>query len=176
MCVVIDTNTFGSVFNRTSSEHEEFAPVLNWITNGKGKIVYGGTKYREELRNTVKYLKIFGQFAKKRKVVLIDDNAVDQYQTTLESIESHRDFDDPHLVAICYVSKCRIICTNDKRAIPFLTRKKFYPNNSPRPKLYTKKRNSNLLRDRYIADICNPCIKLNRQEAEKLENNTANIV
>lgn len=175
MCIIIDTNTFNSVFDVTSPEHVQFAPVLEWIINGKGKIVYGGTKYKEELKQASKYLKIFGQFHRSRKVVTIDDASIDAYQKILEEKEKDKDFDDPHLVAICYISKCRIICTGDKRSFPFMARKDFYPNNSPRPKLYTKNKNADLLCDNLIAEICNPCVKLKKGEIEKLKENTAKI-
>jgi predicted nucleic acid-binding protein len=169
MCVIIDTNVFSSVFNKSSVAHGEFAPVLDWIVNGKGKIVYGGSKYKEELRRAGKYLKIIGQFNRSRKVVNINDNPIDKHQAHVEGILKHRDFDDPHLVAICFVSKCEIVCTKDERASPFLARKEFYPNNSPRPKLYTGKRNAGLLCDRYMANVCLPCIKLTKEETYKFD-------
>ena len=176
MCIVIDTNTFNHVFDETSPKHAEFKAVLDWILNGKGKIVYGGSKYLGELKESNKYLKLFGQFNRIRKVVRVNDSEIDNYQKTLEKIENHKDFDDPHLVAICYISKCKLICTCDSRAMPFLNRKDFYPGNSPRPKLYTKAKNSNLLRDNMIADICTPCIKLNKANSQAMQKTTANVV
>ena len=49
MCIIIDANTLSLVFNPETKGHEEFKPVFKWIDKGKGKIVYGGTKYEEEL-------------------------------------------------------------------------------------------------------------------------------
>lgn len=164
MCIIIDTNTFTSVFDKESLYHNEFAPVLNWIIEGEGKIVFGGTKYNEELKLAKKYLRFIGQLNRSRKVIQLGNISIDAYQTILEAREKHKDFDDPHLVAISYISKCRLICSLDKRAFPFLTRKDFYPNNAPRPKIYSSKKNSTLLCRKYFADICNPCIKLSRQE------------
>ena len=57
-----------------------------------------------------------------------------------------------------------------------LARKDFYPNNSPRPKIYTGKRNSDLLCRKNMAEICMPCDKLNKVESEELRKTTANIV
>lgn len=176
MCIIIDTNTFKSVFDQMSDDHKNFAPIFDWILNKKGKIVYGGTKYKSELKESYRFLKVFGQFARMRKVVEIDDHLIDAYQKELELLENHKDFDDPHLVAISYISKCRLICTNEKRALPYLSRKDFYPNNSPRPKIYTSSKNTNLLCDKYFADVCNPCIKLKKSESESLKNTTAQIV
>jgi hypothetical protein len=49
MCIIIDTNRFSSIFEEENSDHDEFKPILDWIIFGKGKIVYGGTKYKQEL-------------------------------------------------------------------------------------------------------------------------------
>ncbi len=54
MCIIIDANALPSVLKR----EPELCPVFNWINEGKGKIVYGGTKYKEELKkcqNTKRY-------------------------------------------------------------------------------------------------------------------------
>lgn len=176
MCIIIDTNTFKSVFDEESAKHDEFKPVYDWILEGEGKIVYGGTKYKEELKKVYRIVKVFGQFARMRKVIPIDDGEVDNYQKVLEELENHRDFDDPHLVSICYISKCRLVCTDEKRALPFIARKDFYPNNSPRPKIYTGKRNADLLCRKNMAEICMPCDKLKKVESEELRKTTANIV
>jgi len=164
MCIIVDTNTFSSVFDKTSLNHSEFAPVLEWVIEGEGKIVFGGTKYKAELKEAKKFLRFIGQLNRSRKVVQLEDSQIDAYQIILEAKETHKDFDDPHLVAISYISKCRLICSLDKRAYPFLSRKDFYPNNSPRPSIYSSKKNAVLLCRKYIAEICKPCTILNKAE------------
>lgn len=169
MCLIIDTNTFNSVFDKNNIHHDHFAPILNWIIEGEGKVIIGGTKYKNELKHAHKYLKIFGQLNRSRKLINLNDQIVDDYQKILEAMETHPDFDDPHLVAIAYTSRCKIICSLDKRAFPFLNRKDFYPNNSPRPKIYSSNKNINLLCRKYIANICEPCLKLNKNEISVLK-------
>jgi len=164
MCIIIDTNALASVFDVDSSNHENFKPVYDWIFNNKGKVVYGGTKYKEELKNSYRYLKLFGQLSRIRKTIEIDDDLVDNYQKILESKVQHRDFDDPHLVSILHISKCKLICTNEKRAIPYITNKDFYDKGF-KPKIYSRKINSSLLNDSNISDICLPCIKLKNNDA-----------
>jgi predicted nucleic acid-binding protein len=175
MCIIIDTNTFSNVFDKESKGHHEFQPVYDWILNRNGKIVFGGTKYRLELKKAYRFLKIFGEFNRQRKLVTVDDVKIDEYQRILENKKKHKDFDDPHLVAISYISKCKLICTNERRAIPYLTCKDFYPKNSPRPKIYCKKKNSDLLCDKYLADLCKPCVKLDKKTAKKLDITTSLI-
>lgn len=154
MCIIIDTNTFSSIFDSKSAEHIEFRPVLNWIKNGKGKIVYGGTKYRNELRKAQKYLGIFNELKKARKIVEIPNEQVDSEQIRIEDLITHRDFDDPHLIAIVSASRCKLICTKDKRAHPFIKETSLYPESGMRPKIYSSSINSDLLCDLNIAGCC----------------------
>jgi hypothetical protein len=50
MCIVIDTNTFSSVFNENSQKFKEFEPVNHWILKGNGFLIYGGRTYKNELK------------------------------------------------------------------------------------------------------------------------------
>ena len=156
MCIVIDTNTFSSVFDESSSLHSEFRPVFEWIYRRKGKVVYGGTKYRNELRKATKFLRLFGEFKKVNKVVEIEHEAVDREQERLEAECQHPDFDDAHLIAIVILSGCLLICTSDRKAHPFIKNADFYPRHVKRPKIYSKKSNADLLCDRNIASCCLP--------------------
>jgi predicted nucleic acid-binding protein len=169
MCIVIDINTFASVFDSTSGKHADFKPVLDWIMLGKGKIVYGGSKYREELGKAKKYLNFLGELAKVRKIVVVDDVKVDDTQAELEKRVNHQKFNDPHLVAIIIVSGCKLICSNDKEAYPFFKNKDLYRNQGSRPpKIYAKANNSNLLSDENIAAICKPLGRLPNRVSQQL--------
>jgi hypothetical protein len=158
MCIIIDTNCFSSVFSRTSANHSEFKPVLNWIVCGHGKAVYGGSKYKEELKTAKHYLKIFRLLGTYNRLIKVDDNKVDAEQNRVEGIIIHPDFDDPHLAAIVIVSRCKLICSVDTRSIPHVTNRVLY-NNQAIPKYYTGLRNSNLLCDKNIPKKYFPCTK-----------------
>jgi predicted nucleic acid-binding protein len=154
MCIIIDTNVFGDIFNKESKLHDRFEPVLNWILHGKGKIVYGGTKYIAELGKTPKYQKLFNELQKKRKTVKVADDMVDHREKEIKKIKQHSDFNDAHLIAIVIESGCRLVCTKDSRAVPFIKDRVFYPKFSKRPKIYWGKHNEDLLTDCNIAPIC----------------------
>lgn len=163
MCIIIDANALGDVFNSNSQLHDEFKAVRDWILNGKGKVVYGGSKYRNELRRT-KYFKLIGQLKRARKAVVVDKEKVNAEQARIEALLTHPDFDDPHLIAIVCVSRCKLICSKDKRAYRFLKDKQFYPKGHDRPKIYSQKSNSDLLTDVNIADICLPSRKTSKEQ------------
>ena len=168
MCIVIDANTFSTVFNPDSQKHGDFKPVLEWIVHGRGKIVYGGDKYKQELRNARKYHGLFSELSKVSKVIEVDCQRVNEIQEEVAGRVDHRDFDDPHLIAIIIVSGCKLICSDDSSAYPFLKRKDLYLNKVSRPKIYRRSTNRDLLCDNNIADICKPCSKLPKATIQKL--------
>ena len=154
MCIVIDINTLASVFDKKSANHEEFKDVFDWIVDGKGMIVYGGTKYIEELSKT-KYLSLFVQFKNANKAIQVKGN-VDIETALVSELIQHPDFDDQHLVALLKVSGCKLICSQDARAYPYFQHNLFFNPASKRPKIYSSSRNKDLLTDRNIADVCKP--------------------
>ncbi|WP_143037885.1 type II toxin-antitoxin system VapC family toxin [Nitrosomonas sp. Nm58] len=161
---MLDANVFGAFFDPSNENHENFQPALNWVVTGKGKLVYGGTKYKNEMKTAKKYLKFFASLERAGKMVPICDTDVDAYEAKLTELEPNKDFDDPHLIAIVLASGCNIICTNDKRAMPYLKRTEFYKGRVKKPKIYQSIRNVSLLTDKHIASICTPCNKLSRNQ------------
>ena len=154
MCIIIDTNTLASVFKSSSLNHNEFKPVLDWIINGKGKIVYGGTKYNLEVQ---KYYALFSELRRMRKAVLIDNSSVDQYAKEAGDKIAHPDFDDQHLIGLLMVSKCKLICSEDKRAYPYFRHSYFFSPSRKKPKIYSGRGNMTLLTDQNIVTVCKPC-------------------
>jgi predicted nucleic acid-binding protein len=154
MCIIIDTNVLADVFEKGSKFHSEFEPVYDWINDGKGKIVLGGSKYANELDRTRKYLKILGEFERKNKIVRVNNEKVDAREKEIEKKKRHTDFNDAHLIAIVIESGCMLVCTKDSASVPFIKDKAFYPKSCKKPKIYSGKRNKNLLVDCNIAPIC----------------------
>ncbi len=168
MCLVLDANVFGAFFDTNNRNHKNFQPALNWVVYGKGKLVYGGTKYKSEMKSAEKYIRFFASLQRAGKIVLLCDADVDAHEVELSKLEPNKDFDDPHLIAIVLASGCNIICTNDKRALPYLKRTEFYKGKVKKPKIYQSLRNVSLLADKYIASICTPCSKLSKNQVTSL--------
>ena len=153
MCIVIDTNVFSSVFHDTSPDHQEYKPVKDWITTGRGFLVYGGSKYKKELKNARKYLAIFGELQKQGKVKQVDHSLVDQHQRKVERIICDKNCDDTHLIAIFRVSSCCLLCSNDKRGDRFIKNRSLYLQHQKPPSIYRSKKHRRLLCDRHIVNI-----------------------
>lgn len=164
MCIIVDTNTLSLVFDE-SKRTDDFLPVFDWVVNGKGKVVYGGTKYITEIG---KYLNLFVELQKVNKAVNVDASKVDAATKKASDMIQHKDFDDQHIVGLLIVSGCKVICSHDKRAYPYFRHKDFFMPASKKPKIYSGKRNKDLLADRNIADVCKPCSVATNQQRQIL--------
>lgn len=172
MCLVIDMNVIPSVFNQESEHHTDYKPVFDWIIGGKGKMVCGGTKYWDEFKTMGKYLRFFNQLKKAGKVVKVNDGEVDIKMKELMQQCSDPDFDDPHIAALLIVSGCKVLCSEDERSYPYIKDKSWYPKGSTVPKIYKRtalKNAETILSDDNMADICLPCLKLNKSQSALLK-------
>lgn len=172
MCIIIDTCSFSSVFDSQAVDHCEFKPLLKWLTQGRGKIVYGGSKYKSELRKAHKYFRFFAEFKRAGKLVEVNCDDVDCHEKNVISCVADTSCDDPHLIAIVIVSGCCLICSADKRSYKFVKQTNLYPKGVSKPKLYTKSKNANLLTDKYIVKVCCPKLSGSRDLGKLFESKT----
>jgi|SRR5882724_259950 len=154
MCLLIDSCSLSVVFNNRNSKHKEFEPVYKFINEGKGTLVYGGTRYLAELAKAERYLKLFIEFTKSQKARLLNKAAVDAAEQEVRALAAKKGFNDPHIVAIVRVAHCRLVCTSDSASIPFLKDKALYPKGAKRPKIYCGLAQRRLLRDREVTGCC----------------------
>lgn len=170
MAIIIDTNTFADVFVRSSKDHKQFAPVLDWIINGKGLAVYGGKKYISELRKAHKFIKIFRFLKESGKIIEGNSTIIDKLEQEVIDKVKDKKFDDPHLAAIVIATKCMLICTKDTRSVIFVKRPDLYPKGIKIPAYYISSKNSNLLCDKYIHKDHKPLTQLAPKTANKIIN------
>lgn len=164
MCIVVDTNCMSSVFKTSTSDHAEFKPVKEWILDGKGKIVIGGSKYLKEIRS---YLPIIAELSKVNKVVKICSATIDQEHLNLDGKLKHKNYDDPHVIALLSISKCKVICSKDERAYPFFKQRELYISKKV-PSIYHSSKQKHLLCDTNLIDKCLPCEKLKKEIRNKM--------
>jgi hypothetical protein len=155
MCIVIDTNTLASVFVRSSAKHNEFKPVLDWIEFGRGQIVFGGTRYLQEIKG---YHKLFTELRRANKAIPVSNDRVDLETDRVGLLVQDPNFNDQHVVALLIVSGCKLICSDDKKAYPFYTHAKFFDRSRNKPRIYRGSSNQKLLTEKNIAAICRPTI------------------
>lgn len=140
--IIIDTNCLSNVFDKESNSFEDFAPLNDWIYSGCGQVIYGGTKYLDEIK---KYYGLFKELKKINKAKYIDNLKVDEKEIWVKSQIQHQNFDDQHIVALLIISKCKLICSLDKRAYPYFKHKEFFSKKN-KPRIYSSKKNEKLLK------------------------------
>ncbi|MGB0930888.1 MAG: hypothetical protein ACPGVB_08940 [Chitinophagales bacterium] len=177
MCVIVDVNILGGVFDKNHSRFEDYEPIKKWVLEGKGKLVVGGSKYGEELKRVERYAKLIAELAKLGKVVVLKKQNVDNHQVVIEGKEKDPDFDDPHLIAMVVESGVRILCSDDKRADKFIKKRKFYPKGKKPPIIYRNKRHhARFLRDDNVVLVCMPKKPLTKEQKSKFDAIASNLV
>lgn len=166
MCIVLDTNILPCVFDKGNAYHDDFSPVWKWIFEGKGKVVFGGSKYLIEIG---KFRKLFIQLRNAGKAHFADNDKVDDLCSKLENAFDDDDYDDPHLIALIQATKCRLIASRDKRAFKYFRHPTFYTSAKDKPKIYRGFGNKSLLCDKNIAEVCKPCIKTTKAQKKTLD-------
>jgi hypothetical protein len=154
MCIVVDPPTFIPMFKTSDPEHSVFSPVKNWIDNGHGKFVIGGTKYKAELSAVKSIIPFIAELERRGKIVRRDDADVDSDEILVRQIEPALDFDDTHLAALIRLTGCKVICLRDVRAHRFLRQTKLYGSTKKRPNLYTRAKNAGILCQSNLAPCC----------------------
>lgn len=152
MCIIVDTCCIPKVFNPADKDHVDFAAVLTWI-NKDGRILVGGSKYNRELRCMSKFLQLLGEYKKRGKLVRLDDVAVDEQAKCAKKKEPSSKFNDEHIVGMVAISRCRIVCTVDEEAIPYITKKTLYEDIKP-PKIYRRNAHRHLLAKKNLVSVC----------------------
>jgi hypothetical protein len=162
MCVVIDMNRLSTVFNNNNRESANFRRLREWILEGPGFLVYGGSRYSNELsEGCSKLIKELKNQSYKNVVVLRDD-IVDNKESEIGiafpyafNLDNEKNDGDPFIVAICIVSKTKIVCTNDKRCKDAI--ESVFTKN--RPRLYSSDKNADLLKPDNVVKIPKSKIK-----------------
>jgi hypothetical protein len=153
--ILIDINTIAPVFDEQNTLHHGFAPVRAWILDGPGRFVFGGTKYKNELRNAYRFLRLVRQLKDARRACEIRQDLVDQREREVIAQTEGTDCDDQHLIAILDVSGCLLFCSNDKRADKFIKDQRWYSKGRKRPSIYRSVKHRDLLSNKFLVELKN---------------------
>lgn len=145
MAIVIDTNCLSCVFSEDNALHGEFASVAEFVTNGQGRVIYGGSTYKKELAKLYRVLRLIGALRKGGRAVPIKDSAVDSLEVIVKEKTAGTDCDDAHIIALLSASNCGLLCSSDRRSFPFVQDRSLYHKDNCRVRIYTSSRNRDLL-------------------------------
>jgi hypothetical protein len=101
-----------------------------------------------------RYLGICNEFARAGKTVKLDGKKVDKLAAELKVRIPDARFNDEHIVAIVVVSRCKVVCSDDKEASPYLRRADLYPKGMKRPRIYRHQSHGRMCCQKNIVTIC----------------------
>lgn len=145
MKIIVDANTWASVFSASVSDHDQFAPVLEAVAKSRATLAWGGTGYIEELKRAPKYHGVYIELDRQRKARRFDDHSIDIEAERVRLVEEDSDFNDCHIIGLQIVSRAEVICSKDKRAHPYFKKKGLYPKKHRIPSIYSNRKHKRLL-------------------------------
>lgn len=166
MCIVIDAELFSSITGKSDKKYKDYKPVVDWVVYGKGKVVYGGSKYAREVMRHGRFSTFIAELRRMSKTVVIDKKDVDFSHKFLERSFRGKKYNDHHILAIVVVSGCKLICSVDKGLHSLVKEcystesRKTIINGCPnpgtlrKPSIYQNGEHKKLLCDSNIAQCC----------------------
>jgi predicted nucleic acid-binding protein len=116
-------------------------------------MIYGGTKYLKELSEVRGLAKLLTELEKQRRVEILPTTCVDSVAEEVTERVNDKRLNDEHLIAIVIVSRCRIICTDDKKAVPFIKRSDLYKKyGAKRPSIYRYATHKDMCGDKNVVE------------------------
>jgi len=109
VCLIVDASVAAAVFS--SPPQPDFVPVLDWLEQRDGCVVYGGRLATElaRLEKARRYLRTLLQAG---RALLFPDEAIRVEEATVIRTGLCRS-NDSHVVALARVSGARTLCTDD---------------------------------------------------------------
>ena len=113
MCAIIDADVTTEIVggNRTKAG----IGFLDWIINGKGQLIYGGSRQLEEYQRVPGFAELVEELNRKSLAKRLNKSVVDALaaklvnQHTLKAKEK-----DSHILALALISGARMLFSNDK--------------------------------------------------------------
>lgn len=146
MCIVIDINALAMVFNENHADHVNFSSVKKWIDEGRGFVVFGGTKYKNELKLAIHYMRLIRLLKDAGKAISICDEAVDKIEIVVREKVKGNKCDDQHIIALLGAARCPLLCSVDARSFEFVKDRTLYPKGAPIVRIYSSNKNKKLLK------------------------------
>lgn len=138
MCIIVDANTCHKFAN---GQNNEAAPIIDWLKNRRGQLVYGGKLRREVLKTS--FRRVYLQMKSAGWLHEEDDTTIDLEENRIED-ECDIKSDDAHVLALAIVSGARVLFTRDHALACDFKNRSLLP--APRGRIYSGERNAAMLK------------------------------
>lgn len=110
MCIIVDASVAARTFS--NPPHPDAAPVIRWIEQQDGRLVFGG-KLAQELFVINKARRYLREASRRGHAIQIPSSVVNAEQARIERLGLCRS-DDPHVIALARVSGARVLYAEDQ--------------------------------------------------------------
>ena len=113
MCAIIDASVLTEIVgdNRTPAG----IGFLDWITNGEGKVIYGGSRQLAEYKKVSGFAELIEELDRQNLARQLDKSEVDSISDSLVKQHPLRSKQkDSNVLAIAILSGARMLFSNDK--------------------------------------------------------------
>ncbi len=133
MCVIIDMNVWPDLCS--DATRTRFGKVRAWLDTDEGRVVFGGTKYREEVGRIHAAVQLLAAYAQAGRAIQYKDAPIDDEAARIEREEQTRS-NDQHILALACISGARILCTDDKKLMSDFKNRELVP--EPRGRVFPR--------------------------------------
>jgi hypothetical protein len=139
VCLIVDASIASLVFGDQPSPR--FGPVLRWLYQEEGRLVYGG-HLANELRKVGAAARSIAELRKAGKALLYDDARLADDERAVQKT-GHLRSNDGHVIALARVSGARVLCSDDQNLIRDFTDRNLI--SKPRGSVYMQEEHIALL-------------------------------
>lgn len=140
MCIILDANRFSDAL--TSPPDPRYEPIIRWILNGDGLLVFGGTRYYKEIDGHAAARKFFADRFRAGQAYFVPHDDVDAEEAVVMRLGECTS-DDEHVIALARVAGARTLCTEDVALMADFKNVKLVP--KPRGRVYRLAAHARLL-------------------------------
>ena len=140
MCIIVDASVAAGTF--LNPPHPNAEPVIRWIEQQDGKLVFGG-RLTQELYVIEKARRYLREASRRGDAIQIPNALVDEEEAEIEKSGICRS-DDAHVIALARVSGARVLYSNDRTLGQDFNDHRLISN--PRGKHYKRPEHEGLLR------------------------------
>ena len=141
MCIIIDANCLGAVFNSSDGAFaEDGEPIHKWLRKGGKLVYYTEGKFKDEIRGQAR--ERLKEYRRRGLAKLPPETAFNNALRKVEEKERLLQSNDKHILALAKATGVRVLFTGDKNLMNDFKNKAII---DPPGRIYSSKRNANLL-------------------------------
>jgi hypothetical protein len=141
MCIIVDNNVVDQVLRGDDPNFHTLREGLHGRSALRIRMAYGG-RLRREYERSQALIRLLATLDRAGRAFKVDDREVDSEELRIEQSRLCVS-DDPHIIALAFVAKVRLLCSKDEALHSDFTNQRLL--DAPRGKVYQDPSHAHLL-------------------------------